>query len=148
MDYDETAFASGLVRGLVEPGIGLGQGCSDRSAAAASPRLDPAAKTAASRLKQTSGIGGRNGDKAGTATDRRAAHAFRAAGPRRGAARMLVLMSKQVFERDPDVLADGEGWVRREFLADACALGLAWRIGRCGVCCRPAPDRHGGYGAR
>lgn len=25
MDYDETAFASGLVRGLVEPGIGPGK---------------------------------------------------------------------------------------------------------------------------
>ena len=70
----------------------------------------------------------------------------REAGPRCGAARMLV--SKQVFERDPDVLAGGEGSARREFLADACPLGLAWRIGRCGVCYRPAPDRHGGYGAR
>jgi hypothetical protein len=52
MDYDETAFASGLVRGLVEPGTGPRQGCSERSAAAASPRLDPAAETAASRLQQ------------------------------------------------------------------------------------------------
>ncbi len=33
----------------------------------------------------------------------------RKAGPRCGAARMLVLMSKQVFERDPDVLAGGRG---------------------------------------
>ena len=72
----------------------------------------------------------------------------RSGGDNRGPARMLVLMSKQVFERDPDVLAGGEVSARREFLADACALGLAWRIGRCGACCRPAPDRHGGYGAR
>ena len=72
----------------------------------------------------------------------------REAGPRCGAARMLVLMPKQVFERDPDVLAGGEGSARREFSADACVLGLAGRIGRCGVSCRRVPDRHGGYGAR
>ena len=50
----------------------------------------------------------------------------------RGAARMLVLMSKQVFERDPDVLAGGEGSARREFLADAGALGLAGELGVAG----------------
>jgi hypothetical protein len=57
-----TRAARDLVRGLVEPASEVPaplQGCSDRSAAAAaaaaaSARLDPAAETAASRLKQLS----------------------------------------------------------------------------------------------